>query len=168
LDLHSPWNFGQANWTNYEFLAQILENPRSLKKLPLEATEAILAFVAKAIEFLDPCLAQVFLPGCLAVMELMVEYDKPVARPSDQFISNVLMIDKHLEAIFGYMFRPDSKEVNEVCPNLQVSFSAWLQAQKVVVIIYSQHMYAHWLDIIVPAHCEFFFILGWLTISELH
>ncbi|CAM6126734.1 unnamed protein product [Calypogeia fissa] len=103
-------NFGQANWTNYEFLARVLENPRSFKKLPLEATEAILAFVAKAIEFLDPTLAQAFLPGSLAVMELMVQHDEPGARPSDRFISNILMIDKHLDAIFGYILQPDAKE----------------------------------------------------------
>lgn len=103
-------NFGQANWTNYEFLARTLEDPRSFKKIPLEATEAILAFVAKAIEFLDPSLAQMFLPGCLAVMELMVQYDEPGARPSDRFISSISMIDKQLDAIFGCLLQPDAKE----------------------------------------------------------
>ncbi|OAE28214.1 hypothetical protein AXG93_4492s1040 [Marchantia polymorpha subsp. ruderalis] len=102
-------NFGQANWTNFEFLSQILENPRNVRALPMEATEAILGFAAKIVEFLDPDLAKNFLPGALAVMELLVRRDVPGARPTDRFISVTFMLDKHLDAIFGCLLKPEAQ-----------------------------------------------------------
>ncbi|KAL2635008.1 hypothetical protein R1flu_006487 [Riccia fluitans] len=108
-------NFGQVNLTNFEFLAKVLKNPRDLRVLPLHVTEAILCYVSKIIEFLDPDLAKNFLPGALAVMELLVRRDEPVdpekgVRPTDRFISVALMIEKHLEIVFGYILTPEAKE----------------------------------------------------------
>ncbi|KAL3685629.1 hypothetical protein R1sor_003651 [Riccia sorocarpa] len=108
-------NFGQVNWTNFEFLAKVLENPRNQRVLPLDVTEAILCYISKIIEFLDPDLAKSFLLGALVVMELLVQRDEPVdpekgIRPSDRFISVAFMIDKHLDAIIGYVLTPEARE----------------------------------------------------------
>ncbi|KAL3679380.1 hypothetical protein R1sor_022336, partial [Riccia sorocarpa] len=99
----------------FEFMAKVLENPRNQRVFPLDVTKAILCYVSKIIEFLDPDLTKSFLPGALAVMELFVRRDEPVdpekgIRPSDRFISVSFMIDKHLDTIIGHILTPEVKD----------------------------------------------------------